>query len=303
MTAVLNTTKLLEIFISCDDFTKKLSQYQLENNFETEKNTEMMSESEMMSIVIFYHHSGFKCFKYYYECVIQKVLKSYFPRTYSYSRFVNLMKRLHFPLFTFLSACRLATATKNNFIDATKLVVCHNKRIFDHKVFKGFAQKGKSSTGWFFGFKLHAVINECGQLVAFSFTSGNVADNNYSLLQTLTKRLEGFLYGDAGYISTLAKSLKDRGLELITKVRNNMKAKDYTPEQWHYLQHRGLIESVFNLMKNHCDIEHTRHRSTQNFLINLWAGLIAYSYMDSFPTMPIFIPKTGKNETMNFVLI
>ena len=303
MTAVLNTTKLLEIFISCDDFTKKLSQYQLESNYQTEKNTEMMSESEMMAIVIFYHHSGFKCFKYYYECVIQGTLKSSFPRTYSYSRFVNLQQRLNFPLFAFLSACRLSCTTQGNFVDATKLVVCHNKRIFDHKVFKDLAKRGKSSTGWFFGFKLHAVINQWGQLVVFNITSGNVADNNPTLLESLTKRLEGFLYGDAGYITTLSNALKNRGLELITKLRSNMNPKEYTPEQWHYLQHRGLIESVFNLMKNHCDIEHTRHRSVKNFFINLWAGLIAYSFMDSFPTMPIFVPKIGKNENVNFVLI
>lgn len=303
MTAVLSTTKLLEIFIACDDFVKKLSQYQLEFNDQTEKKTEMMCESEMMSIVIFYHHSGFKCFKYYYECVIQGTLKSYFPRTYSYSRFVNLQQRLNFPLFAFLSACRLAGTTQGNFVDATKLIVCHNKRIFDHKVFKDFAKRGKSSTGWFFGFKLHAVINQWGQLVVFKITSGNVADNNPILLQSLTKRLEGFLYGDSGYITTLSNNLKDRGLELITKLRSNMKSKEYTPQQWHYLQHRGLIESVFNLMKSHCDIEHTRHRSVKNFFINLWSGLIAYSFMDSFPTMPVFVPKMGKNQHINFVLI
>lgn len=107
-----------------------------------------MSESEMMAIVIFYHHSGFKCFKYYYECVIQGTLKSYFPKAYSYSRFVNLQQRLNFPLFTFLSACRLASTTQGSFVDATKLpcVVCQNKRISDHKVFKNLAKRGKSST-------------------------------------------------------------------------------------------------------------------------------------------------------------
>jgi hypothetical protein len=303
MTTILNTTKLAEIFIECDDFCKKLSAYQLENGFETEPISELMSESEMMSIVIYYHHSGFKCFKYYYECIIQRVLKSYFPKSYSYTRFINLMKRLNFPLFAFLTACRLSASSQGNYIDATKLVVCHNKRIFSHKVFKGLANRGKSSTGWFFGLKLHAVINQYGQLVVFNITSGNVADNNPKLLDNLTKRLEGFLYGDAGYITSLAKKFKERGLELITKLRENMKPIEITPEQKHYLKHRGLIESVFNLMKNHCDIEHSRHRSVKNFIINLWSGLIAYSFLDTFPTMPNYIYKLDKNDLDKIVLI
>lgn len=303
MTTILNTTKLIEIFLECDDFCKKISTYQLENNFETEPISELMSESEMMSIVIYYHHSGFKCFKYYYECIVQRILKSYFPKSYSYTRFVNLMKRLNFPLFAFLTACRLSASSQGNYIDATKLVVCHNKRIFSHKVFKGLANRGKSSTGWFFGLKLHAVINQYGQLVVFNITSGNVADNNPKLLDNLTKRLEGFLYGDAGYITSLAKKFKERGLELITKLRENMKPIEITPEQKHYLKHRGLIESVFNLMKNHCDIEHSRHRSVKNFIINLWSGLIAYSFMDAFPSMPKYVSKFDKNDLDKIVLI
>lgn len=303
MTTILNSTKLVEIFIECDDFCKKLSTYLLANDFEAESSSELMTESEMMSIVIYYHHSGFKCFKYYYQCIIQEVLKSYFPKTYSYSRFVNLMKRLNFPLFTFLTACRLSVPTEGNYIDSTKLVVSHNKRIFSHKVFKGIAKRGKSSTGWFFGLKLHAVINQFGQLVVFHVTSGNVADNNAMLLETITKRLKGFLYADAGYITSIAEKLKENGLVLITKLRENMKPIQITPQQKHYLKHRGLIESVFNLMKNHCDIEHSRHRSVNNFFINLWSGLIAYSFMDETPNMPNYVYKFEKNDLLKIVLI
>lgn len=188
-------------------------------------------------------------------------------------------------------------------MDATKLVVCHNKRIPSHRVFDGIAKRGKSSTGWFFGFKLHAVINQFGHLVVFRLTSGNVADNNSTLLEKLTSRLEGFLYGDAGYISSLKETFSARNLHLVTKLRENMKPVDLLPEQRHYLRHRGLIESVFNLLKNHCDIEHSRHRSVKNFFINLWSGLIAYSFMDAFPTMPVFVPKLGKSDVAQIVLI
>ena len=303
MTTILDTTKLTDIFIQCDDFCKILNAYQIENNLTMEKEETLMSESEMMSVVIFYHLSGMKCFKYYYQQCIQKHLSSYFPDTYSYNRFVHLMQKLNFPLFAFLSAHRLATTTQANYIDATKLVVCHNKRIFSHRVFNGIAKRGKSSTGWFFGLKLHAVINQFGQLVVFKVTSGNVADNNTALLERLTERLKGFLYGDAGYISSIANSLKIRGLNLITKLRENMKAKDLTPQQKYYLKHRGLIESVFHLMKDFCDIDHTRHRSPKNFFINLWAGLIAYSFLDSQPSFPDYRFKCGSDTSNKIVLI
>lgn len=82
-----------------------------------------------MAIVIFYHHSGFRCFKYYYQQIVQKAFKSCFPHSYSYSRFVNPMKQLNFPLFVLLTACRLATTSEGNYVDATKLVVSHNKCI------------------------------------------------------------------------------------------------------------------------------------------------------------------------------
>lgn len=213
MRIVLDSLKLTEIFIVCDDFVKKLSAYCLQQGLEQEKVEALMSESEMMAIVIFYHHSGFRCFKYYYEQIIQKAFKSYFPHSYSYPRFVHLMKKLNFPLFVLLTACRMSPTTEANYIDATKLVVCHNKRIPNHKTFAKIAKRGKSSTEvdhracpgihWFFGFKLHAVINHMGQLVVFRITAGNVADNNTDLLGRLTARLKGFLFGDAGYMNLI----------------------------------------------------------------------------------------------------
>ncbi len=212
-----------------------------------------MSTSERMAIVVFYHHSGFKCFKYYYEQVIQKAFASYFPHSYSYSR----LKELNFPLFVLLSAYCLTPTSEGNYIDATKLVVSDNKGMPSHKTFAGIARRGRSSTGWFFGFKLHAVINHSGQLVVFSVTAGKVADNNAHLLEKLTAHLQGFLFADAGYINSIARDLKERGLNLITKLRKNMKPQDLTPQEKHYLRHRGLSENVFDQLKNLCDLEHS----------------------------------------------
>lgn len=304
MRIVLDTTKLTNIFIVCDDFSLNLSGYCLEQQFDNQPTpARLMSESEMMAIVIFYHHSGFKCFKYYYEQIIRKAFRSYFPLTYSYSRFIQLMPELNFPLFVLLTVCRMGPATEGNYVDATKLVVSHNKRIPAHKTFAGVAKRGKSSTGWFFGFKLHAVINHLGQLVVCRITPGNVADNNPELLGQLTARLKGFLFADAGYISSITKDLQERGLSLITKLRANMKPQQLTPQEKYYLGHRGLIETVFGQLKMMCNIEHSRHRSVKNFFINFFSALLAYTFMDSFPAIPTYVKKLEQLNDADIVLI
>ncbi len=147
-----------------------------------------------------------------------------------------------------LGGSALSCPTEANDVDATKLVVCHNKRIKNHQVFKDFAQRGKSSIGWFYGFKLYAIINQYGQLVA----PANVADNNAELPESLTKKITGFLFGDKGYLTKLKETFKERWLDLIPKLRDKIKPKiedKITPKQAYYLNHRGLIETVFDLLK------------------------------------------------------
>ncbi len=287
MRTVLDTLKLTEIFIACDDFCKHFQHYSM-SQLQQPLKARQMCDSEMMAIVIFYHHSGMKCFKYYYEHIISKLLASYWKKPYTYAAFVAQIPRVNFLLFAFLSACRLATPTEANYIDSTPLVVAHNRRKQQNKTFKGLARTGKTSTGWFFGFKLHAVINQKGQLVVFTITTANVADNNQDLLEKLTQRLKGFLYGDKGYLTALADKFKERGLELITKYRKNMGLKALSYKKYYYLQHRGLIETVFDCLKNLCDIDHTRHRSPLNFFVNIWSALIAYTFFDEFPTITPF---------------
>jgi Transposase DDE domain len=300
----LHTTKLTEIFIDCDDFCKCIDKYLIESGQEITPSK--MSTSEMMAITIFYHRSGMKCFKYYYQCIIKGYLESYFPTAYSYENFVSKMSEINCFLLLFFQATRLSCPTESNYVDATKLVVCENPRIKDHKVFKGFAKRGKSSTGWFFGFKLHAVINQYGQLVVCFFTTGNVADNNPKLLENLTEKITGFLFGDRGYLTKLKESFKERGLYLITKIRENMKPKiedKLSPKQFYYLSHRGIIETVFDLLKNICDIEHSRHRSTKNFMVNYTSALVAYTYFDIFPSFAKFVEKFTHSKKYEIVLI
>ena len=87
------------------------------------------------------------------------------------------------------------------FIDSTPLKVCHNKRIFYNRVFNGIAERGKSTMGWFFGFKLHLIVNDKGEIINFVLTAGNTDDRNLDMIQKLCQKVFGKLYGDKGYIS------------------------------------------------------------------------------------------------------
>jgi hypothetical protein len=170
------------------------------------------------------------------------------------------------------------------FIDSMLIKVCHIKREKQHRVFKGLAKKGKSSIGWFFGFKLHLVINDKGELIAFKLTAGNVDDRKP--VPDLVKNLIGKLFGDKGYISQqLSDRLFQKGLQLITKVKKNMKNKLVLLIDKLLLRKRALIESVNDQLKNVSQIEHTRHRSIWNFLANILAALVAYALQPKKPSI------------------
>lgn len=286
----MNTTKLVEIFIDCDDFHKKYApDYQQMMMLLKSPNAHRkagITESEIMSIVIFYHLSGFKCFQYYYQQCIEKSLHSYFPKSPSYNRFVELIPRSLFWLFAFLHQCRRGSETGIYYGDSKKLPACHNLRIFIHRVFKGIAQRGKTSTGWFYGLKLFLVINCFGQIMQCTVTPGNTADNSESLLKKFFRHLKGKLFGDKGFISAkVFNHFLAEGLKIITGIRSNMKNKLFQMEEKLLLKKRGIIESAFDILMTVCDIDHTRHRSPVNAMVNLFAGLTAYTYLDKLPSV------------------
>ena len=236
----------------------------------------------MLCIEIMFHLSGFKNFKLFYEYGIKGKYKGYFKNLPCYERFVQIKKKLFLPLSVLLQSLS-GKKTGIYIADSTSLSVCHNMRIKRHKVFKDLAERGKTTMGWFYGFKLHVIINNKGELMAVKLTSGNVDDR--SVVKELTKNLKGKLFGDKGYISKdLFKSLWKRGLHLITGIKRNMK--NYLMPMLDKLMLRGrfIVESVFNVMKNHMNLEHSRHRSVMNFCINTLACLVAYSFKKNKPT-------------------
>ena len=154
------------------------------------------------------------------------------------------------------------------------------------KVFKTCAARGKTSTGWFYGFKLHLVINDCGEICSFYLTAGNVDDRNLDVIGRLCRELSGKLFGDRGYISqALFERLREQGVQLITRLRKNMKNVLMDMGDKLLLRKRAVIESVNDFLKNICQVEHSRHRSIPNFIVNMLGALSAYSFLPRKPSI------------------
>ena len=287
---------LIQIFCLIDDFCKEfepackehlLSQHTPKTDTRKKRSTKL-AMSEIMTIVVYFHASKFRTFKDYYNFLIKDRLHAFFPGLSSYNRFLRLMRRILFPLFVFLQGL-LGNCRGISFVDSTILTVCHVRRISSHHVFRKLAKRGKTSTGWFFGFKLHLVINEKGEILAFMLTPGNVDDRKP--VPALAKGLWGKCFGDKGYLSNkLFDELWEKGIQLITKLRKGMHNKLISLWDRLLLRKRGLIESVHNKLKNSCQIEHHRHRSPWNFLVNLLSGLVAYCNDPDKPSLHLEKP-------------
>lgn len=287
---------LITLFCLVDDFCKV---------FMPEWNKQLIAEglkkrckpstlcvSEIMTIYIHFHQSHYRHFKAYYLHYVLPHLRWAFPRLVSYNRFVELIKGICVPLCFFMQSLS-GTPTGCYFIDSTPIKVCHIKREKQHRVFEGLAKKSRSSIGWFFGFKLHLVINDRGEIMAFQLTAANIDDRKP--VPHLVRELIGKLIGDKGYLSQkLFDTLYQQGLQLITRVKKNMKNKLMPLIDKCLLRKRAIIESVNDQLKNISQIEHTRHRSVWNFMANILAALVAYTLQPKKPSLHL--------ETQAFVL-
>lgn len=212
--------------------------------------------------------------------------KNLFPKRFSYNRFIEVMPRCFVALTMFLRLSCFGECTGISFVDSTCISVIHNKRQYGMKVFKGFAVKGKSTMGWYVGFKLHLLCNEKGEIVNFVLTRANVDDRNGAVIDTLTDRVFGKLYADKGYISqSLFGRLWSQGIHVVTGLRSNMKQRLMPLYDKIMLRKRSIIETVNDMLKNVAQLVHTRHRSVHNFLMNLLAAMGAYCFFLSKPAV------------------
>lgn len=285
---MISKDKITQIFCSIDDFClvfePALQKRQLSTGKKTRRRKFKMSTSEIVTITVLFHLSGIRTFKHFYINYVQKQLQDEFPNTVSYNRFVELMQSNLLPLTLYMKTCCLGQCTGISFIDSTPIRACNKKRITQNKVFKNIATIGKSTMGWFYGFKLHIVINDKGELLDFIITQANVDDRAPLKQDNFLKKIFGSLYADKGYISKqLSALLFDQGLHLITGIRNNMKNVIMTMRDKILLRKRSVIETINDQLKNIAQAEHSRHRSFGNFITNLVASLIAYSFQEMKP--------------------
>lgn len=284
---MIDYNKITDIFCVIDEFCQNFKQNT--ENFilgKKSKRPPRMSDSEVICILILFHLGGFRCLKHFYLFYVQQHMQSEFPATVSYSRFVELSQKVVLPMTIFLKTCCLGKCSGISFVDSTPIRVCNNKRIKRNKVFKGIAEVGKSTMGWFYGFKLHIVINDRGEILNFAITQANVDDREPLKNESFLKAILGKLFADKGYISKkLTDILFVSGIHLVTSIRNNMKNSLMTMRDKILLRKRSVIETVNDELKNICQVEHSRHRSFTNFIANMVAGLIAYSFFPKKPSI------------------
>ncbi|QCJ69668.1 IS982 family transposase [Providencia heimbachae] len=280
---------LEKIYTDVDDFCllflPQWEKHLIESGLKQRIRPSKLSISEVMTIVIAFHQSGYRDFKTFYINHVLVYWRTEFPMLISYTRMLKLMQSVLVPLSGFLTHQK-AKPTGIAFIDSTKLQVCHNLRIPRHQVFKGRAERGHGSMGWFYGFKLHLMINDEGQILAIKITWGNVDDR--APVPEMCDALWGDLYGDKGYLSkNLQERLAEKGINLVTNKRKNMKPSMLKLWDRLMLRNRFIIETVFDQLKNISQIEHSRHRSCISFMVNVLASLIAYSFKEKKPRIKI----------------
>lgn len=286
---------ITKLFCLIDDFCKDIEKNFADKLLPSGKKPTRVPEithSEIITIILLYQQSPCKNFKAFYLHYLTLLYKLEFPKLPSYTRFVALKPRVLWHLAMLLQwFCKQSKHTGISYIDATPIAVCHAKRMSKNKVFSGIAKLSKSTYGWFFGFKLHLVVNDKGEIQGLTLTKGNIDDRKP--VPNLTKKLTGLLFGDKGYVKKeLFQELFDRGLKLVTKVKKGMKNTLMLLNEKILLRKRSIIETVFGYLKDRLGIEHTRHRSPVNFLVHIFSTLIFYSMKSKKPSISytFFLP-------------
>ena len=288
--------KITEIFYLtdefCKEFQKSIQGHLLGNQ---SKKKPKMSQSEVITILIIFHGMQHKNLKLFYINFVQTHLNDLFPKTVSYNRFVELSQQVILPMTMFLKMQCLGECTGITYVDSTPIRVCNKKRIKRNKVFKDIAAVGKSTMGWFYGFELHLFVNEKGDILNFVITQGNVDDRAPLNDSKFLSKIKGKLYGDKGYISAkLTQLLFVDGVQLITGIRDKMKNCLLELKDKILLRKRSIIETINDELKNICQVEHSRHRSFENFISNLISGLIAYSFFPKKPAIRFDVENTNQ---------
>jgi len=283
-------SSLEELFCQIDDFCQIFEpQWQatlISNGLRHRHRQRSMSFSEIMTILVSFHQRSYRNFKHFYQKHVCCYWCSEFPGLPSYQRFIDWMPSTLMPLCIYLKHC-FGQCSGISFVDSTSIKVCHNRRIPQHRVFKTMAAWGKTSVDWFYGFKLHLVVSEYGDLLNFTLSPGNTDDRKP--VPDLLEGLFGKVFADRGYVSKklALKLFKDWDIEFFAKPRRNMKNQLMKLTDKLLARKRSIIETIIDQLKNISQIEHSRHRSPLNFMVNLICGLIAYCHQPKKPALQL----------------
>ena len=283
-------SSLEALFWDVDDFCRAFepqwNRQLLNGGVKRRHRSRQLSLSEILTLLIAFHHQGYRTFKGYYQRHVREYWANAFPGLVSYQRFIDWIPSALIPLCVYLKSC-FGSCSGISFMDSTSLKVCHNRRIRQHRVFRNLASRSKTSVGWFFGFKLHLVINHHGELLDCTVTPGNT-DDRKPVVQLL-RGCFGKVFADKGYVSkALAKRLwESQRIQFFAKPRRNMKNALMLGGDKFLARRRSLIETVIGQLKTICQIEHSRHRSPINCFVHLMAGLVAYCHQPLKPSLSL----------------
>lgn len=270
-----------ELFCLIDDFCIRFKPIYLQKLKESGQikrcRDAFLDLSEIIFLATWFHLSHFKTFKHFIGFV-HFYHRHDFKSLPTYQR-INALVAQHANAITAFFEALLVKPKQDHIhlIDSTPLAVCKNTRINRHRTFRATAGRGKSSTGWFYGFKLHLIVNRACEIVSALVTSGNVSDISALFPLFQMHPVQGKLFGDRGYISKFYKQLLgSRQCEVMTRSRANMPETVFSEEDEHYMCQRNLIETVNSQLKDDLGIEHSRHRSWRGYIAHVYASLIAY---------------------------
>ncbi|WOE33340.1 MULTISPECIES: IS982 family transposase [unclassified Acinetobacter] len=279
-----------ELFCVIDDFFLKFEatywKFLKQSNHCLRIRTGQLSISEIIFIAIWYKCSHFNNFKAFFSWLKQDKCHL-FKSLPCYQRMIHLINMHQLALHALHVALMKDQYKQYLWIDSTTLLVCKNQRIHLHKSLVRIASRGKSSMGWFYGCKLHIVMNQFGKIVSSALSNGHIAD--IKMVEKLVAGLQAKLYADRGYISKELKSrLRDQGIDLITYHRKNMKSVQLQQSDEYHLKQRNKIETLFSLLKGQYNLVTSKARSILGFLSGIYASLCAYQLIHrNKPTIQI----------------
>jgi hypothetical protein len=249
--------------------------------------------AEAVTISLYRFFFPWTDFKHYYAFV-QNYHAGEFPKLPHYDNMLTFQKQL-LPFFLQLLGILIAinrSAFKNKhirimFVDGSPLPVCANKRIFHHKVMKKVAARSKSTMGWFYGMKLHILVDAGGNILGVTITPGNV-DERTQVVKLVGDIMDSLLIADAGYIKEILKEelFEKNGVQFVTGVKRTMK-KLMSKEQHSLLKARQLVETVIGSVKHRLGMTFRLHRSIEGYQVHFVLTLLAYTLFKSLARIPL----------------